>query len=203
MSKEIEDLKARLLKYSKQNGDCLESTYKSQTRYAHAKFRGRLIGAHRASWIAHKGEIPEGMWVLHLCDNPICINPDHLFLGTAQDNTNDMITKKRENFRGNKLYSSEMSDKAVQMRAEGMIYRDIAAELGVRIGTITTFFKRTEHKEKVKEFYNVPRYPKEIRDKAWELYGYGLRCKKIQEILSIPKRSLTRILNEYRETSHD
>ena len=51
--------------------------------------------AHRVSWRLHQGEIPDGMNVLHKCDVTICVNPDHLFLGTLKDNTQDAINKGR------------------------------------------------------------------------------------------------------------
>lgn len=52
--------------------------------------------AHRASWVIHNGSIPKGMLVCHKCDRPECTNPEHLFLGTAAENTKDMIDKNRK-----------------------------------------------------------------------------------------------------------
>ena len=65
------------------------------TGYAPIYYERRNKGAHCVSWMLHRGPIPKGMFVCHHCDNPICTNPDHLFLGTPKDNTVDMLNKGR------------------------------------------------------------------------------------------------------------
>lgn len=68
---------------------------KSSNGYGEFWLAGRPQGAHRVAWQDTHGEIPGGLRVLHKCDTPLCVNPEHLFLGTAKDNMQDMLLKGR------------------------------------------------------------------------------------------------------------
>jgi hypothetical protein len=68
---------------------------KAKPGYGWVRSKGKSWAAHRLSWTLHRGPIPAARHVLHRCDIPLCVNPDHLFLGTAADNMRDMAQKDR------------------------------------------------------------------------------------------------------------
>ena len=71
------------------------TAYKNNEGYGRLRAGGEKVLAHRLSYSIFKGEIAEGLFVCHTCDNPACINPEHLFLGTHQDNVSDCVAKGR------------------------------------------------------------------------------------------------------------
>ena len=83
---------------TKGSNECWEwQAAKHRQGYGIFKFDNKIQLAHRISWLLANTEIPQGMVVMHKCDNPSCVNPDHLCLGTQKDNIRDMRTKGRGN----------------------------------------------------------------------------------------------------------
>ena len=74
--------------------------------------------AHRAAWRLFKGEIPAGLYVCHKCDEKLCANPDHLFLGTAVDNMQDASRKGRIRIPAESFHSSETHQPAKLTNAQ-------------------------------------------------------------------------------------
>lgn len=65
--------------------------------YGRLAFEGKNYRVHRLSYITFIGQIPKNKIVCHTCDNPKCVNPEHLYAGTAKENTHDMVNRKRQN----------------------------------------------------------------------------------------------------------
>jgi len=87
-------------KIDKSSGCWLWKAGKNQNGYGLIRANGKERLAHRLAWELTNGPIPKGMCICHKCDNPACINPNHLFLGTQKDNIKDMDGKGRRGTNG-------------------------------------------------------------------------------------------------------
>jgi len=135
------------------DGDCWEWVGSINGKgYGQLCLNGEYKLAHRLSWEIHYGQIPKGMQVLHRCDNRCCTNPQHLFVGTHQDNMDDKVSKGRASHtRGTDNGQSIITERDVltiiKLRNSGLKYREIADLFNVdksHIGKICRG-KRWEH----------------------------------------------------------
>jgi hypothetical protein len=143
--------------------------------YGTFKYNGKMHRAHRFSYMLHKGEIGPDLVILHSCDNPICVNPEHLTIGTHQENMKDMVKKGRGsngNKRGMDIGSSKLTEEQVLS-----IYSDnrknviIAKEYNVSPNAISSIKRGiswdwlTNPSEPIKQERNIIRLYKRIKDR--------------------------------------
>ncbi len=115
------------------SGDCWEWTgYRLPEGYGRVTVNNKQVLAHRLVIELEGSDIPSGMLVCHHCDNPPCVNPDHLFIGTSLDNTIDMKNKRRS---GRKLtYDQVVEIKAALKRGERLT--PLARKYAVNVSSI-------------------------------------------------------------------
>ena len=115
-------------------GNCIRSGY---GRFGNrTRNKAQNILAHRLAWEFARGTIPTGMLVLHKCDVPLCVNPDHLFLGTGQDNMTDKCRKGRH--RNGGARTARLTEHDVRaIRADDRTHQEIADVFGVSQTHIT------------------------------------------------------------------
>ena len=150
----------RFWSYTKKKSidECWEwNSYKSSGGYGGFYLHNKQMKAHRVSWIIHNGPIPETdsngnrICVCHKCDNPSCVNPNHLFLGTDLDNMKDRDNKGRRipfrpigNKNGNAVIDIQTIKLAEQMLNDGAKNIDVAKSLNIS-EALTSNIKNGDH----------------------------------------------------------
>ncbi len=121
------------IEYKIDNNGCWNciSHFCNEKTYPHIKQKGKIKTISRYNYEKKYGKIPNGLWVLHKCDNRKCINPEHLFLGTMQDNTKDMTQKGRA-AKGEKNGSAKLTIEDIdEIRCSGSSNRMLGKSYGI------------------------------------------------------------------------
>lgn len=147
------DMDRFMSKVDKVDSGCWEwNASRTPLGYGQFRFRGTRELSHRVSWMLFKGDIPPDtsrygtMGVLHKCDNPCCVNPDHLFVGDQSANSSDSVSKERWGKRGltgeahGRALLSESDVRAIRASDESI--RNIAKRYGISPGAVQHIRKR-------------------------------------------------------------
>lgn len=129
----------RIEKYRVVVGECWESTLSPGKLYPRLKVDGKNVSLHRAAYEAYVGPIPEGLLVLHRCDNPRCHRPIHLYAGTHADNNHDVVIRNRAKPPGPR---NKWADALIISCGPGLTQAEIANCVGVSQPYVSTVLRR-------------------------------------------------------------
>ena len=120
---------------------------KQKNGYGRIKVDGKSLLAHRLSYELNMSKIPNGLWVLHKCDNPKCVNPNHLFLGNRSDNMKDAFKKGRMIWGGqNKKFTIKEIDYIKNLKGKNVSNRKIGDLMNVSHSTINDIINNRYYK---------------------------------------------------------
>lgn len=205
------DIVERLLSRIKVNSEgCFEwQGPRHRQGYGLVFANGKKSFAHRDSFQAFRREIPSGMCVCHRCDNPCCINPAHLFLGTHADNMKDMARKKRSTA-GEKSHSAKVSASDVlemtRLYKSGVDQGKLAQRYGIARCTVSEIVRGTKWRGIIREVasegraaYRGSRHPnaklnegkvREVR----KMHKSGVETKSIAKAMGVCEGTIHAVL---------
>ena len=146
----VSNLRGRLDKHSipEPNSGCYIWTGASATgNYPQIRLGTETWAAHRIAYYLAHGDIPQNLCVCHRCDNTLCVNPEHLFLGTDSDNNLDKVQKGRQiSLKGLRHYRTHLNEADIrtifQLRASGFKQKQISERFGISKENVSTILQR-------------------------------------------------------------
>lgn len=149
MAPQRKPIPGRIVRSIRQHGECwIWTASKTKDGYGVLTVGRKQFRAHRAAYEAFNGPIPEGFLVCHRCDVPLCVNPDHLFIGSPKENTADMDAKGRRKAPTVDTHPKykirpEEREAIRQLRLNGEKLEDLARRYGVGFQTISGICNRS------------------------------------------------------------
>lgn len=141
----MDELKSKYVQISASGCWVWGAPKNNTNRYGSVQYQRKKWKAHRLFYTFFKGEIPKGLYVCHSCDNPFCVNPEHLFLGTQADNMRDMRLKGRSDKvkkQGSANGRAKLtSANVIAIRSSDISHNALARTYGVNPTTIASIRK--------------------------------------------------------------
>ncbi len=180
------------------NGCMLWSGAKDSWGYGHLTVNKTTVKAHRLSYILHKGNIQKEMYICHTCDTPACVNPEHLFVGTPKDNSQDCIAKGRfkKTQLGDDVATSKLDTKSVLEIIDLLKYGYTQVEIAEIYGVTTQNIHYIHHN---KSWKHIARDLQPTGNKGGKNGRAKLTTEKVMEIKSLLRKgeSTISIANKY------
>lgn len=123
---------------------------KTRDGYGSLRRNGRVYSAHRVSYEISTGNSPDGFCVMHTCDNPACVNPRHLMLGTHKENMQDMVRKGRQGVQPKNKKPPIPASDVLSIRRNylmGQSKNSLAREFGITTNSVRDIIKRVIRKD--------------------------------------------------------
>jgi len=202
MGKPMVEMLAERSKLNPDNG-CIEwMNSRGRGGYGLFELNGKMHMAHKLSYQTHIGPVPDGLFVLHSCDNARCINPDHLHIGTHEDNMREMVERNRS-VRGEKHALSKLTTESVLRIVEGiksgMTTIELASEFNICRTTVSSIMQGTiwPHVTGIKPGDFNGRSPLSMNDarRIREMKKTGLTNKQIGDMFGVHNSVISRIVN--------